>query len=266
MIALLSLLITGVLAGTFGSLLGLGGGVIVVPVLTLFMGVPIHTAVGTSLLAVIATSSGAAVTYLRKHIADLRLGLTLELSTTLGGVAGGLASSFLGPDILRTIFGFFLLYIVWSMGRRKGQVRDTLPGFPRGSAARPVNVLRVKNLHLGLSMSFFAGILSGLLGVGGGIIKIPAMYLMMRLPLKIATATSAYMIGITALASSVIYDTRGHIDSLITAPVVLGVFAGSFLGSRLAGRVSPVHLRRIFIIVLIVFSIQMVAQGLRGSG
>jgi len=255
------LFIVGACAGTLGSLLGLGGGVIIVPVLNLFLGVPMHTAIGTSLIGVIATSTGAVGFFLKKGLVDLRLGLTLELTTTLGAITGALVTGSLSPDLLRLIYGLFLLYIVWSMARRPDTAKIGPPQKAGGPSKGHARRGRWKNLHFGLLASFFAGILSGLLGVGGGTIKIPAMYLIMGLPLKVATATSTYMIGITALASSTVFEIRGYIDYQITAFVTLGVLTGSLLGSRLSSRISTKTLRLIFIIVLIIFSAQMVIKG-----
>jgi len=258
------LFIVGACAGTFGSLLGLGGGVIIVPVLNLLLGVPMHIAIGTSLIGVIATSTGAVRFFLRKGLVDLRLGLTLELTTTLGAIAGALVSGSLSPDLLRLIFGLFLFYIVWTMARRPETAQIRAPQNSDSPSQGHTRRGRWKNLHFGLLASSFAGVLSGLLGVGGGTIKIPAMYLIMGLPLKVATATSTYMIGITALASSTIYEIRGHIDYQITAVVTLGVLTGSLLGSRLSSRISTKALRWIFIVVLIMLAAQMVIKGVAG--
>lgn len=249
------LVLLGVVAGLFGALVGLGGGVIVVPALTLGLGLPIEHAVGTSLVCVIATSSGAAASYVERQWTDLRLGMVLELATTLGAITGALVVLYIPDSLLKGLFALFLLYASVSMLRQRtsaGQIEIT--GTPPP--------YRVRNLHLGLGGSYVAGSVSGMLGIGGGPIKVPMMNLFMNVPLKVATATSNFMIGVTAAASAFLYYSRGDVMVAITGPVAVGVFGGAVLGSRLAPRIRSRWIRWILVLVLFYLAALMLGEAL----
>ena len=263
-----------VFAGVIGSLVGLGGGVLLVPMLTLAFGLPIQYAIGTSIVAVIATSSGSAAAYVRDHLTNMRVGLFLEMATTIGAISGAFLAGFLVPKLLFVIFGVVLLIaavpLVFKIGEElpKG-VRDDrwakwlhLSGsYPDRRLGREVSY-QVTRTPIGLAMMYVAGVLSGLLGIGSGTLKVIAMDTVMRLPMKVSTTTSNFMIGVTAAASAGIYFSRGDIPPLIAAPVALGVLAGAFIGSRLLTRLSNKTLRLIFLPVLTIIAIQMVMKGL----
>ena len=268
----------GVAAGIFGSLLGLGGGVLIVPLLTLGFGLPLREAVGVSLVAVIVTSSASAGVYLERHLANLRLGMTLELFTAIGALAGGLVAFALSEQVLAGLFTVLLVYTAFTMARR----RDTPPALvatddetparfgaliadPPGSAGTPSATAEpppyaVRNLGRGIAGSLFAGVVSALLGIGGGLIKVPLMNLAMGVPLRVATATSNMMIGITASASAIIYLLRGGIDPYVAGPTAVGVFVGASIGSRTAQRVDVRLLRMLFVVVLLVTAWQMATR------
>ena len=247
--------IGGLIAGLFGSLLGLGGGVLIIPMLTLVFGIPMKEAVGTSLIYVIATSSGAASLYVKKHMADIRLGMTLELATTIGAVAGGLVAGIVKPEVLAILFSLLLVYIAFSMTRKRSEKN-------LGGGSSIPRDYQITNLPLGMGASFFAGNVSGLLGVGGGVIKVPTMYLLMGVPLKIAAATSNFMIGVTATAGAFVYCARGEVDLLVSGSTMIGVFFGALIGSRILHLIKTEYLKKTFIIVLLYLSLEMLLKGL----
>jgi uncharacterized protein len=268
----LLMLAGGTAAGLFGSLLGLGGGVLIVPLLTLGFGLDLRAAVGVSLVSVIMTSSAAAGVYLEKHVANLRLGMTLELFTATGALVGGLVAFLLDERLLSFLFAVLLAYVAFTMARGSRQDRHVgepppeRPGpeddAPPGRTAAIVADLSgedyaVRHLGRGIVGSAGAGIVSALLGIGGGIIKVPLMHLVMGVPLRVATATSNLMIGITAAASAVIYIFRGQIDPFVAGPTAIGVFIGATIGSRVAGRIDLRILRWLFVIVLSYTAVQM---------
>jgi len=268
----------GAAAGAFGSLLGLGGGVLIVPLLTLGFGLPLREAVGVSLICVIMTSSAAAGVYLERHVANLRLGMTLELFTAIGALVGGSIAFLLDERLLSLLFGVLLLYVAATMARARTAetTMDTPAAADVEAVALPPTTLsalerlsgdgyRVRNLGRGVVGATGAGVASALLGIGGGIIKVPLMHLSMGVPLRIATATSNMMIGITAAASAVIYVIRGGIDPYVAGPTAIGVFLGATVGSRLAHRVDLRYLRLLFIVVLVYTAIQMLLQGIKGA-
>ena len=259
----------GAAAGVFGSLLGLGGGVLLVPLLTLGFGLPLREAVGVSLISVIVTSSAAAGVYLERHVANLRLGMTLELFTAIGALVGGSIAFLLDEQLLSLLFGGLLLYVAATMARaglRESRGHDDRHGRPgpapraRRRPARPAVDARAP-VRSGLSRpqprrsawsgATVAGLLSALLGIGGGIVKVPLMNLAMGVPFRVATATSNMMIGITAAASAVIYLIRGGIDPYVAGPTAIGVFLGATVGSRLSHRVDLRVLRLLFVVVLV---------------
>ena len=269
----------GAAAGVFGSLLGLGGGVLLVPLLTLGFGLPLREAVGVSLISVIVTSSAAAGVYLERHVANLRLGMTLELFTAIGALVGGSIAFLLNEQLLSLLFGGLLLYVAATMARASFRTApetttDTADPDPHadpdpGPPDPPTTLerlsgpgYRVRNLGLGVVGATVAGLLSALLGIGGGIVKVPLMHLAMGVPFRVATATSNMMIGITAAASAVIYLIRGGIDPYVAGPTAIGVFLGATAGSRLSHRVDLRVLRLLFVVVLVYLAIQMLARGL----
>src|SRR5205809_823332 len=263
------------IAGFLGSLLGLGGGMIVVPALTLLLHVDIRLAIGASIVSVIATSSGAAAAYVRDRLANIRVAMFLELGTTLGAITGAYLAGILHARFLFILFGLILAYSAIAMlrGRKRGD-EEVVPG----PWAR---VLRLKSSYfdeaigeeiayqpvrarIGLGLMYIAGTVSGLLGIGSGSLKVPAMDLAMELPIKVSTATSNFMIGVTAAASAGVYFSRGQIDPFIAAPVAVGVMAGAFAGSRTLGRIDSQSMRMTFVVVLVVIAAQMLLKGAIG--
>ena len=263
-----------VTAGVFGSILGLGGGIIITPALTLLFGIDIRYAIGASIVSVIATSSGAAVAYVRDKITNMRIGMFLEIATTIGAITGAFISGFIDTKYLYIIFGVLLLYSALAMLKKKNQE------LPEGVIAHPLaNKLKlngeyhdkvlnknisynVTGVYGGFGMMYVAGIISGLLGIGSGIFKVMAMDLFMKLPLKVSSATSNFMIGVTAAASAGVYLLRGDIDPKIAAPVALGVLIGATIGTKIMQRLKSKTIRLIFIPVLAFVSIQMIIKGL----
>jgi uncharacterized membrane protein YfcA len=261
----------GVFAGAFGALLGLGGGILIVPVLTLGFGLPFREAVAVSLMAVITTSSASAGVYLERRVANLRLGMTLELFTAAGALLGGLAAFLLPVRVLAAGFAIMLAYVAYTMVRTRASadpaVERVTPGEESGFVASLAGPgYRVRRLPLGIGLSCFAGVVSALLGVGGGIVKVPAMHLAMGVPLRTATATSNLMIGVTASTSAILYLLRGQVDAYVAGPVVVGVFAGAAVTSRISHRVPLRGLRLLFVVVLLWVSLQMAQQALGMAG
>jgi uncharacterized protein len=278
----LLMVVGGVAAGVFGSLLGLGGGLLIVPLLTIGFGLPLREAVGVSLVCVIVTSSAAAGVYLERRQANLRLGMTLELFTAMGAIAGGLVAFLLDERVLAGLFAMVLVYVAFTMARGPKAAPDTdapvedfeppadaadlPPAVPAVAPAAPASAFgTVERLPAGLAGSVAAGIVSALLGVGGGIVKVPVMHLVMGVPLRIATATSNLMIGITASASAIVYLLRGGIDVNAAGPTAVGVFIGATVGSRLAGRVHVRLLRLLFVAVLLFTAFEMARRALTGA-
>jgi uncharacterized membrane protein YfcA len=255
--------IGGLIAGLFGSVLGLGGGVLIIPILTLVFGIPMKEAVGTSLICVIATSCGAASLYVKRHLADIKLGMTLELATTIGAIVGGLIAGIIKPEVLSILFSFLLFYTALSMIRKRA-AGDPAKGGKRNQEGNPSipKDYQITNLPLGMGASFFAGNISGLLGVGGGVIKVPTMYLLMGVPLKIAAATSNFMIGVTASAGAFVYYARGEVDLFVSGSTMIGVFLGALIGSRMLHLIKTEYLKKTFIIVLLYLSVEMLFKGL----
>ena len=256
-LGLAELICLGMIAGAAGSLTGIGGGLIITPVLTLGFGVPIHQAIATSLCCVIATSSGAAASYIEQHLSDIRLGMTLELATTVGAISGSLVAAILSRDALAILFALLLTYAGATMVRRSLVAEGT-----HSETSEPY---QVKRLSLGLCGSGAAGVISGMLGVGGGVIKVPMMYLVMGIPFKVATATSNFMIGVTAAASAFIYYARGDVRPLITAPTAVGVFLGAAVGARLLRRTPSRWLILLFSFIAFYFAAIMIWKSLHGG-
>jgi uncharacterized membrane protein YfcA len=277
---LILLALTGVAAGGLGAMLGIGGGLLVIPVLVLGFGAPAHAAVATSLVAVVATSTATASVYVGRGLTNLRLAMTLELATTAGAIGGGVAAALLSERVLLGLFAGFSLLTAGLLLSRRGadeaaEVRAT-PGPPRGAEARGrlggvyqdeadgrLVEYRARRLPLGMAASAVAGAVSGLLGVGGRFLKVPAMALGMGVPIKVAAATSNFMIGVTAAASLAVYAQRGFLQPLLAAPVALGVAAGSLAGTAVAARAPAAVLARLLAAALAVAAVQM---GLRAAG
>ncbi len=267
----LVLLITSVSAGFLGSILGLGGGIILVPVLTLFFGVNIRYAVAASLISIIATSSGAAAGFLKDRLTNLRLAVLLEVGTVLGAIVGFLISRYVTASVLYLIFGFFLLFSAVTMLRRREDSRASinhpwaeklkLAGRYPGAKGEWIHY-QVERVPFGLLAMFGAGILSALLGIGSGIFKVLAMDNAMRLPMKVSSATSNFMIGVTASASAGAYLLQGDIKPEIAGPVAFGIIVGSYFGAKAMVKMPAVLIRRIFVVVLVVVSAQMIWKGL----
>jgi hypothetical protein len=267
----------GAAAGLFGSLLGLGGGILIVPILTFGFDLPLRDAVGVSLVSVIVTSGASAGVYLERRIANLRLGMVLELFTAIGALVGGLVAFLLDERVLAGLFAALLVYVAVTMGRNSAR-RAAPPGDARsapppedaaapGPSAAFVDRLsgsdyRVRRLGPGAAGSVGAGVVSALLGIGGGAVLVPVMHLAMGVPLRVATATSNLMIGVTATASAIIYLLRGGIDPFVAGPIAIGVFLGATLGSRTAHRVDVRVLRLLFVVVLLYTAFQMVRRAL----
>lgn len=270
----LTLLIAGgaFLAGLLGSLTGLGGGVVIVPLLTLGFGIDFRYAVGASLVSVIATSSGAAVAYVREGYTNIRVGMLLEVATTVGALIGAGLAAWIAPSALAVVFGLVLLGSAWFSARPRPEhvvetpdalaTRLRLDGtYPSLQGERHYHVQRVP---LGFGVMAGAGALSGMLGIGSGALKVLAMDQAMCLPFKVSTTTSNFMIGVTAAASAGIYLARGYVDPGLTMPVVLGVLAGATLGARLLATTRSALLRVIFAIVVAVLGFEMIVNGLHG--
>ena len=272
----LSVLSISAVAGVLGSLLGLGGGIIIIPVLTLLFHIDIRYAIGASIVSVIATSSGAAAAYVRERMTNLRVAMVLELATSAGALTGAYLAGLLAVRWLYIIFGIVMGYSALMMFRKRHQSAEdeTIPApwadylklhssYYDEASGREI-IYRVARTRVGLGLMYVAGVVSGLLGIGSGALKVPAMDLAMRLPIKVSTATSNFMIGVTAAASAGVYFARGDIDPFVAAPVAAGVLLGAVLGSRLLGRVQSATIRVVFVIVLLWVSGQMLLKGIRG--
>ena len=261
------------IAGLLGSLTGLGGGVVIVPLLTLYFDVEIRYAVGASLISVIATSSGAAIGYVREGYSNIRIAMLLEIATTLGASAGALLATRVPANAIAVIFGVVLLSTVYSSSQvRKAEDiptrSDPLAVRLRLEGSYPIeNGFKryyVRRLPLGFGLMSLAGLLSGLLGIGSGAMKVLAMDRAMGLPFKVSTTTSNFMIGVTAAASAGVYFTQGYIDPALAMPTMLGVLAGSLTGARLLAVAQPRILRRIFSAVVLLLGLEMLYEGMTG--
>ncbi len=266
-IEIFAFLLTGLASGALGALLGLGGGVFIVPALTLLFHLPLPVAVSSSLIAIVATSCGASATYLRQHLTNVSLALTLELSTTAGAIAGGLVAGLISHDLLFILFGLILFFTAFSMLRSVDGEQSDAESSSAGEADRPVVAAdgdlpyQIHRWPAGLAATGLAGMLSGMLGIGGGVIKVPAMYLVMDIPLRAATATSSFMVGVTAVAGAFVYWNRGDVHLLVAASVALGVYIGATLASRYLQRVHNRFLILLFAVVLFYVGLNMVGAG-----
>ena len=271
--------LTGILAGAsvgaglLGSLTGLGGGVIVIPLLTVVLGVDIRYAVGASLVSVIATSSGSAAAYVREGFSNIRVGMFLEIATTLGALGGAVIALHIAPAFIAIIFGLVLLYSALQMFRSPPRDAEAVPvdpvasflkmngSYPEAGRQKPYNV---RSVPAGFGLMALAGLLSGLLGIGSGALKVIAMDRAMKIPFKVSTTTSNFMIGVTAAASAGVYLNRGYIDPALAMPIMLGVLLGSFLGSRVLAAAETRVLRIVFGVTIVALGAEMIVKGIIG--
>lgn len=270
----LIILVGAYFAGLLGSLTGLGGGFVIIPLLTLGLHVDIHYAIGASLVSVIATSSGSAAAFVKEGITNLRLGMFLEIATTAGALSGAILATYIPASYIAIIFGLILIFSALmslknkaeNIVREKSYLAEKLKlsgNYPGTDGDIEYSVTRVSG---GFVMMIFAGIISGLLGIGSGALKVIAMDTIMRIPFKVSTTTSNFMIGVTASASAVVYLQRGYISPGLSMPVVIGVLAGAFTGSKiLVKSTSSRWLRYIFAIVISALAIQMIYHGVTGK-
>ncbi|ARS38358.1 permease [Sphingobacteriaceae bacterium GW460-11-11-14-LB5] len=265
----LILILGAYLAGLVGSLTGLGGGVVVIPLLTLVFHVDIRYAIGAALLASIANSSGAASAYIKEGITNIRLGMFLEIATTVGAVIGALIAVYTPTNTIAILFGSVLLFSAAMTLRKKNQEALTegskLSAILKLNSSYPTPAgtveYKLRNIGAGFSIMTVAGVMSGLLGIGSGALKVLAMDTAMKIPFKVSTTTSNFMIGVTAAASAVVYLQRGYMDPGIAFPVVLGVLGGAFTGAKLLTRINPSTLRIIFCIAITFVAFEMIYNG-----
>ena len=269
----LIIFLVSIVAGFVGALFGLGGGVLIIPFLTLVEGVPVPLAVGASIVSVVATSSASAATYVQDHLTNLRLGMFLEIGTVAGAITGAFVSVLLPPAALFVLFGIILLYATIVMIRARGvdfpaNVRPdkTSRILALGSQYEDHSLNRVVKYEvtrtpLTVFIGYFAGIVSGLLGVGGGVINVPTMNLVSKIPVKVASATSNFMIGVTAAASASVYLLRGDVHPLLAAPLIIGVAGGALLGTRVLKVTPPTRVKVAFGILLAAISLLMILKG-----
>jgi uncharacterized membrane protein YfcA len=263
-----------VLAGFLGSLTGLGGGVVIVPLLTLVFGVDIRYAIGAALVSVIATSSGAAAAYVREGYSNVRVGIFLEIATTIGALVGAVVALHLRASVIAIIFGLVLIYSAYTSLRQNPHPTenvqpDRIATWLKMASTYPTEKgfesYHVRGVPQGLGLMLVAGVLSGLLGIGSGAVKVLAMDKAMKLPFKVSTTTSNFMIGVTAAASAGIYLSRGYIDPGIAMPVMLGVLLGSLVGARVLARAQVRVLRLVFSGVIGALAVEMIYSGVTGK-
>jgi uncharacterized protein len=261
-------------AGFLGALTGLGGGVVLVPLLAIFFKVDIHYAIGASLVSVIATSSGSASAYVKEGFSNIRIGMFLEIATTLGAILGAFLTAHVPASAIAVIFGLVLMYSAYVARKIRPRTAGDRPpdplasrlklngSFPDTNGSRQYNVYRVP---AGFSLMFGAGALSGLLGIGSGAMKVVAMDQAMRIPFKVSTTTSNFMIGVTAAASAGVYLSRGYINPTLAMPVMLGVLIGSLIGTKVLVKTKTKSLRLVFSLVIVLLGIEMLVKGLTGT-
>lgn len=266
---LLILLLVSILIGAIGSLLGIGGGVFLIPIMTLGLGIDIKVAAATSLVTIIVTSSTSAPKYLQQGIVNVGLGMFLEVFTVTGAIIGAVAVAYLSQSLVEAIFGIVLIYAAAYMLMGVEQGREVHPPAEPGTSMLRFNgrfrdestgetrEYGVKGLPKGAAAGFVAGNLSGLIGVGGGIVKVPAMHIWMGVPMKPAAATSNFMIGVTAVASALVYLANGYVAPMITAAAAIGIFIGAMAGSRTMSKITGKSLRAIFSVTILVISVIM---------
>ena len=270
----LILLLAAYCAGLLGSLTGLGGGVVVIPVLTLGFGVDFHYAIGAALVASIATSSGSGSAYVKEGITNVRLGMFLEIATTIGAVYGAAVAIYLNNNVIAIIYGLVLLLTAAMQQRRKSDHEGVMGSetarrlklygsWPQKDGT--VKHYQLRHVGGGFGVMYVAGVLSGILGIGSGVLKVLAMDAMMKVPLKVSTTTSNFMMGVTACASAVIYVQRGIIEPGIACPVMIGVLFGALTGARLLKRMDVRVLRQIFCVAIVLVAVNMIWQGWAGQ-
>lgn len=274
MVEIIILFLGAVSAGLLGSLTGLGGGVIIIPLLTLGFGVPMHFAIGASLISVIGTSSGAAVAFVKEGFTNMRIGMFLEIATTIGAIVGALVSGMLNPNTIGIIFAsILLLTVILNLKGKpdhqepliKGSLEEKLKLYGTFPDKGVIKSYSARNTVSGFFMMIFAGAMSGLLGIGSGALKVLAMDNMMKLPFKVSTTTSNFMIGVTAVASSLIYFQRGEIIPYVAAPVLIGIVVGSFIGSKTLMVSKTKKLKTFFAIVITFLSLYMMYNGIANN-
>ena len=260
------LVLLGFFAGLLGAMTGIGGGILISPILALHFGIPIREAIGTSLVAVITTSAASSSVHLQRHTTDIRLGMTLELATSLGAAVTAYLVGYFNRNVLEGLFAGFPLYssvtILVRGGKVKNEDQEPSAASNGGTVIPPYEPQRYP---LGLGASLIAGALSGLLGIGGGAIKVPVMYLFMNVPLMVAAATSNFMIGVTAAASAIVYYRRGDILAGIAAPLAVGVFLGSLLGARLAPRIRTKYVIYLLVAIMLYLAGHLSVHLLKGG-
>jgi uncharacterized membrane protein YfcA len=261
-------------AGLLGSLTGLGGGVIIIPLLTLLLGVDVHYAIGASIISVIATSSGSAAAYVKEGITNIRIGMFLEIATTISAVVGVIIATYIQANYIMIIFGLILLFSAYSMLKKKidhsnNEKTSVLANYFKLNGSYPVDgtikQYAVHHVFGGFAMMFVAGTLSGLLGIGSGALKVIGMDNIMKIPFKVSTTTSNFMMGVTAAASALVYLHKGQIDPAIAMPVTIGVISGATLGSRILIRTKSDKLKLIFAVVVGFLAFQMIYKGYTGN-
>jgi uncharacterized protein len=270
----LAIFLLSIFAGFVGALFGLGGGILVIPFLTLVEGIPVPLAIGASIVSVVATSSSSAATYVHDRLPNIRLGMFLEIGTVAGAITGAFVAVFLPASALFILFGVMLLYAATIVARTRGTDFPTgvipdktskslgLASQYEDHSLGTVVKYEVTRTPLTLFISYFAGIVSGLLGIGGGLIKVPAMNLVGKVPFKVASATSNFMIGVTAAASASVYLVRGDVHPLLVAPLIVGVSGGAILGTRVLKITPPTRIKFVFGFLLAVVSVLMILKGL----
>jgi uncharacterized membrane protein YfcA len=261
-------------AGMLGALTGLGGGMVIVPMLTILFHVDLRYAIGASLISVIATSSGAAAAYVKEGYTNVRVGMLLEIATTVGALGGAYLAGRIGTGAIAVIFAVVLLYSAYRSTKPLTEHVSAEDDDPLSRRLRLASTNTTKNglqpygvkaVPAGYSLMLLAGILSGLLGIGSGALKVLAMDQLMHLPFKVSTTTSNFMIGVTAAASAGIYLSRGYIDPGLALPVMLGVLAGALVGARILAGANTTVLRRIFAVVIVALALEMAYKGVRGG-
>ena len=272
------LLLVGVLAGSLGSLLGIGGGMIIIPILSVLMGLPMRYAIGASVIAVIATSSGSTIAYLKDDLLNLRVAMFLEIATTVGAITGAILTGVIDGKWLEVLFGIFLVYSTYNMIQKlRGKVKQDadkvsddkwskklkLQGSYYDKLSGEEKYYQVTRVPGGFAMMYGAGLASGLLGIGSGVFKVIAMDTIMKMPLKPSSATSNLMMGVTAAASATVYFFNGSIHPHIAAPLAIGILIGAAIGTRLMQRIHPRLLRMIFVPILFIMGVQMILKGFR---
>ncbi|MEN9918795.1 MAG: hypothetical protein RL662_1231 [Bacteroidota bacterium] len=271
----LILLLGAILAGFLGALTGLGGGVVIIPLLTLGFGIDMRYAIGTALVTSIASSSGAAAAYIKEGITNVRIGMFLEIATTIGAVIGAVIAIYLDKHYIAIVFSFVLVFsAIRSIRKQEVETDFSASGDKLGEALKlngsyptqggAVNY-KVHNVAAGFSLMTIAGVLSGLLGIGSGALKVLAMDTAMKIPFKVSTTTSNFMVGVTAAASAVVYLQRGYIDPGLSMPIVVGVLFGAFIGSRILPKANVRKLRLLFSVVILVLAAFMMYNAITGN-